>query len=65
MKQAISCIGCGDIVRLNETYKVNVREIIKSPLTGEIKENEIVWRICRDCAKRAGYKVKKGKKDEV
>lgn len=58
MKQAIRCIACDTVVRLNETYAVNVREVTTSPLTGEKKTGEVKWRMCKPCAKKAGYKVK-------
>ena len=59
MKQAIRCIGCDTVTRINETYKVNVKEIATNPHTGEKKEQEFQWRVCRNCAKSAGYKVRK------
>lgn len=59
MKQAIRCLACDQIRRRNKSYKVNVVEKTKVYFTGEIKEQEIQGRICRDCAESAGYKVRK------
>ena len=59
MKQAIRCIGCDTVTRINETYKVNVREVAINPHTGERSKDEFQWRVCRSCAANAGYKVRK------
>lgn len=59
MKQVIRCLGCGDLVRYYGSYKVNLQETIRSTFTGAITEHEIEGQICRDCARKAGYKVKR------
>lgn len=58
MKQVMRCLGCEKVKRVHRSFKVKIVERTKSILTGEIKEVEMVGRVCRDCAAKAGYKVK-------
>ena len=58
MKRVVQCLGCGKITRLYGSLSVRLVERQKSPLTGEIKEVEVKGKICRDCARLAGYKIK-------
>jgi len=62
LKRAIFCLGCGKIKRLSKSYQVKIEGFVKEPLTGNFKElKNIQTRICRDCAKEAGYVVKRTK----
>lgn len=62
MKRAIICLGCGKIKRKNESYKVRVERVDKMMLTGEVKRVEYEGRMCRECSRQAGYKVRADKK---
>jgi hypothetical protein len=59
MKQVTRCVGCDNLVGIYRSYKVHVRERVKGPLTGELKEIEYQGNICPECTARAGYKVGK------
>jgi DNA-directed RNA polymerase subunit N (RpoN/RPB10) len=55
MKRVVRCLGCGNIARLYGSFRVELQERIKSPLTGEVKESTVVGQICRKCSREAGY----------
>lgn len=57
MKRVVQCLGCNKIVRLYGSLAVRLEERQKNPLTGEVKEVEVRGKICRACARDAGYKV--------
>ena len=59
MKVAIRCLACSKVFRLNKSYLVRIHEKTIASLTGEIKQEEVIGRVCRDCAESAGYKVRK------
>ena len=61
MKVVVRCLGCDMPVRLYGSFKVKMNERVKVMFTGEIKEHELKGNLCRDCATRAGYKVKEKK----
>lgn len=51
-------MGCKLVIRHYGSYAVKLADHVESPLTGEVKEVELVGRICKSCARRAGYKIK-------
>jgi hypothetical protein len=57
MKQVTKCVSCDTIVGIYKSYKVHIKDRIKTLLTGEIKEVEYEGRVCPECAAKAGYKV--------
>ena len=65
MKKVISCLNCNTLVRVSDTYKVSARIRTKNILTGDVKEEEVIGRICGTCAVGAGYKVRKALLEEV
>ena len=58
MKVAVQCLGCGKLIRYYGSFSVRLKERTKVLLTGEVKEQDVVGKICRECAIKAGYKVK-------
>jgi hypothetical protein len=59
MKQVTRCVSCDSLVGIYRSYKVHVRERVKSLLTGESKEVEYQGSVCPACSIKAGYKVGK------
>lgn len=59
MKVAIRCLNCSKVTRLNKAYSVRLKERTTVILTGEVKEFELIGKMCRDCAELAGYKVRR------
>ena len=60
MKRVTRCLGCSTVVREQggHSYKVAMQERTTSMLTGKVSVTDVVGRICRECAQRAGYKVR-------
>jgi hypothetical protein len=68
MKSVIICYNCDQLTRFSETYKVKITDYKpsfvqeeKKPETKKyvgINEEVTKARICRKCARKAGYKVK-------
>jgi hypothetical protein len=58
MKIVVRCLGCDKVVRFYGSYSVRLKERTKLMLTGEIKETELVGKLCDECALHAGYKIK-------
>lgn len=55
MKQLVECAGCGKLIR---RYGSLQAEVLRSGQGNPPVFKERVF-ICRDCAREAGYKVKK------
>lgn len=56
MKHAIICYNCKTLKRYSETYLMSILQYIEE---GEkILEKTSQVRVCRDCAEKAGYRVK-------
>ena len=55
MKRVTRCLGCNKIKRLNLSYSVKLVDRITAGFTGEVKNVEIVGKICKECAEEAGY----------
>lgn len=58
MKVAIRCLNCSQVIRFYGSYSVRLKERTTNVLTGEIKEQDIVGKVCKNCARLAGYKIK-------
>lgn len=61
MKRIIFCIACKKPTPYYRSYKVRVQERIVNIL-GEAKEHDYEARLCKACAREAGYTVDRGKK---
>lgn len=61
MKRIVFCIACHKPTPYYKSYAVRVRERIVNIL-GEAKEYEYEARLCKACAKEAGYSVDRKKK---
>ena len=59
MKQIVRCVGGDHFVGYYKSFKVKAIDRVTNPHTGEIKDVSYEGRLCRDCAQKAGYKVKR------
>ena len=57
MKSAIKCPNCGQLTRYSETYSMKITVYTNS--LGLSEFNILKVRVCKKCAKKAGYKVAK------
>jgi hypothetical protein len=57
-KRIAKCLSCNKTVRYYDSYMATMEARTVATLTGEIKLQEVQGKICRKCAKSAGYKVK-------
>ena len=66
MKRLIQCLSCNNIIGYYKSYKARLQERTKVFLTGEVKEQDLEGRICKDCNVKARYSAgrKKDKKVE-
>ncbi len=67
MKSAIICFNCKKLKKFSESYAVKItiyeyKQITVGVVITSEEFHEVKARICRLCAKKAGYKVKKIKK---
>jgi hypothetical protein len=65
LKKLIECISCGKLTAYYKSYKVGVTRPIAIPGVPVSKQplDTYEGRLCRNCYKSAGYKVK-GEKNE-
>jgi hypothetical protein len=57
-KKIIRCLACNEVTKFYGSYVAEIKERTVATLTGEIKEQEVRGKICRQCAVNAGYEVK-------
>lgn len=57
MKQVVRCGNCGTVIRRNGSFTAQLTE--KPVVNGmQMPEIQRIIKLCRDCASKAGYKVK-------
>ncbi len=59
MKRVVRCLICNKAIGFYKGYKATLVERVKVTLTGEIKEHKLEGKLCIDCSREAGYKVRK------
>ena len=61
MKIVVRCVNCERVIRKHGSFTAKLEHKTSNKDTGDEQISKTVIKLCRPCAKEAGYKVKERK----